>query len=580
MVMEGETAAVVTPYLTLAVQFLAVLVVPMLVFELAAKAMTAGAAWPRLDLYLPPYLSVVVSPVLGGLRSIISSSVDFLFNVYSNIAVSLTHILVSGDEKDGGSGEEGGEDDRTKSEVGEGGGSGSGSSNGRQKTVEVQAGSGYISAEAEEEAKVKAEVEDRDMAVEVAEERVALHSLEKVLKDPSRAVKVRRAAIENMMRAETCDLGGVQNERSLASLPAEGLDYSLVHGTCCENVIGFVPIPVGVVGPLTLDGRIVRVPLATTEGCLVASTCRGCKAINMSQTGGIRSVVFGSEMARAPVVRMPDIHQANTLKSWLEDGNNFAVMAEAFNSTTRFGSLHRIRVAMGGRNLYLRFSCNTGDAMGMNMVSKGVTKCLETLRRYFPTMEIISVSGNFCTDKKPSAINWIEGRGKSVSCEAVVVKDAIERVLKTNVDALIQLNHLKNFVGSSLAGSVGGNNAHASNLVTGIFIACGQDPAQNVESSTCMTLMEKTEEGDLYVSCTMPSIEVGTIGGGTHLPAQASCLNMLGIHGSCDHEPGANAEALARVVCATVLAGELSLMSALASGDLVNSHMRLNRLKK
>ena len=175
------------------------------------------------------------------------------------------------------------------------------------------------------------------------------------------------------------------------------------------------------------------------------------------------------------------------------------------------------------------------------------------------------MSGNVCTDKKPSAVNWIEGRGKSVISETVIKGSVIRKVLKTTVEEIIDLNIHKNLIGSAMAGSIGGYNAHASNIVSAIYIACGQDPAQNVESSNCITLMESINDGkDLYMTCTMPSIEVGTVGGGTHLGAQSACLDIMGVRGSNAEAPGRNAEKLARIVCASVMAGELSIMSALA----------------
>jgi len=198
------------------------------------------------------------------------------------------------------------------------------------------------------------------------------------------------------------------------------------------------------------------------------------------------------------------------------------------------------------------------------------------MQQIYEDITVLSVSGNFCIDKKPSSINWTEGRGRSVVCEAVIKQEIVHSVLKTTVDALVDLNIHKNLIGSAMAGSIGGFNAHASNLVTAVFLATGQDPAQNVESSNCITLMEKTEDGDLHVSVTMPSVEVGTVGGGTFLPAQSSCLEMLKVRGA-GPVPGENADKLARIVCATVLAGELSLMSALAAGHLMKSHLRLNR---
>lgn len=169
--------------------------------------------------------------------------------------------------------------------------------------------------------------------------------------------------------------------------------------------------------------------------------------------------------------------------------------------------------------------------------------------------------------------------GKSVVCEATITKAVVDRVLKTKVPHLVELNTSKNLVGSAMAGSIGGFNAHASNIVSAIFIATGQDPAQNVESSSCITLMEPagpTGE-DLYISCTMPSLEVGTVGGGTHLKPQAACLDLVGVKGPNEDKPGENAAKLARLVCSSVLAGELSLMSALAAGHLVRSHMEHNR---
>ena len=216
--------------------------------------------------------------------------------------------------------------------------------------------------------------------------------------------------------------------------------------------------------------------------------------------------------------------------------------------------------------------------MGMNMISKGCERALALISEKFPEIEVMSLSGNMCTDKKPSAINWIEGRGKTVVAEATIKKEVVQSVLKTTVDDLIDINLNKNLIGSIMAGSIGGYNAHAANIVTAIYIACGQDPAQNVESSTCMTLMEKNADGDLYMTVTMPSIEVGTVGGGTSLPGQAACLDIMGVKGAAPVS-GANAQQLALNVASTVMCGELSLLSALAAGHLVRAHMQHNRKK-
>jgi len=392
------------------------------------------------------------------------------------------------------------------------------------------------------------------------------HQLESLVGDASRAVRLRRAHL------------GV--ERPTDALPCDAFDapafYEQVRGANCENVVGYVPLPVGVVGPLMLDGEEFTVPLATTEGALVASTNRGARAI--AKSGGARSALMADGMTRAPVVRLPGAVDAAELKAWTEDAEAFAQIKAAFDGTSRFGRLQRLDTHVAGRNAFLRFRCTTGDAMGMNMISKGVEAAMSVVLDRFPRAQLLALSGNVCVDKKPSAMNWVEGRGKSVCVEATLPGEVVRTVLKTTVDAMVELNVAKNLIGSAVAGSIGGNNAHASNIVTAVYLATGQDAAQNVESSTCMTLLEPINAGkDLHVSCTMPSIEVGTVGGGTSLPAQAACLDLLGVRGASRANPGANASKLARIVCATVLAGELSLMGALASGHLVSSHMRLNR---
>jgi hydroxymethylglutaryl-CoA reductase (NADPH) len=343
------------------------------------------------------------------------------------------------------------------------------------------------------------------------------------------------------------------------------------------TIARYVPVPVGVVGPLLLDGHPVRVPLATTEGALVASTNRGCRAITLS--GGARSVILSNGMTRAPLVRFPSMAEAAALKAWLGVPENASKVAQAFNSTTRFGKLQSVGARVAGRNIYIRFACNCGDAMGMNMVTKGTVAALEVICEAFPNAKVVSLSGNVCSDKKPAAVNWIEGRGRSVACEVVLSKAVVEKTLKTTVQDLMDLNVNKNLVGSAMSGSLGGFNAHASNIVSALFLATGNDIAQNVESSSCITLMERDGE-NLHMSVTMPSVEVGTVGGGTTLPAQAACLDLMGCAGANRTIVGAHADQLARVVAAAVLAGELSLMAALASGDLLESHMKLNRRKE
>ncbi|EEE68986.1 hypothetical protein OsJ_27912 [Oryza sativa Japonica Group] len=409
--------------------------------------------------------------------------------------------------------------------------------------------------------------EDEEIVSSVVAGKVPSYVLETKLGDCRRAAGIRREAVRRI------------TGRQIEGLPLDGFDYASILGQCCELPVGYVQLPVGIAGPLLLDGQRFYVPMATTEGCLVASTNRGCKAI--AESGGAVSVVLRDGMTRAPVARLPTARRAAELKAFLEDSVNFNTLSMVFNRSSRFARLQGVQCAMAGRNLYMRFSCCTGDAMGMNMVSKGVQNVLDYLQDDFPDMDVISISGNFCSDKKPAAVNWIEGRGKSVVCEAVIKEDVVKKVLKTNVQSLVELNVIKNLAGSAVAGALGGFNAHASNIVTAIFIATGQDPAQNVESSHCITMLEAVNDGrDLHISVTMPSIEVGTVGGGTQLASQAACLDLLGVKGANRESPGSNARLLATVVAGGVLAGELSLLSALAAGQLVKSHMKYNRSSK
>ncbi|RDW25091.1 hydroxymethylglutaryl-coenzyme A reductase-domain-containing protein [Yarrowia lipolytica] len=410
-------------------------------------------------------------------------------------------------------------------------------------------------------------LEDHEVVKLSLEGKLPLYALEKQLGDNTRAVGIRRSIISQQSNTKTLET---------SKLPYLHYDYDRVFGACCENVIGYMPLPVGVAGPMNIDGKNYHIPMATTEGCLVASTMRGCKAINAG--GGVTTVLTQDGMTRGPCVSFPSLKRAGAAKIWLDSEEGLKSMRKAFNSTSRFARLQSLHSTLAGNLLFIRFRTTTGDAMGMNMISKGVEHSLAVMvKEYgFPDMDIVSVSGNYCTDKKPAAINWIEGRGKSVVAEATIPAHIVKSVLKSEVDALVELNISKNLIGSAMAGSVGGFNAHAANLVTAIYLATGQDPAQNVESSNCITLMSNVD-GNLLISVSMPSIEVGTIGGGTILEPQGAMLEMLGVRGPHIETPGANAQQLARIIASGVLAAELSLCSALAAGHLVQSHMTHNR---
>ena len=317
---------------------------------------------------------------------------------------------------------------------------------------------------------------DQEVQILVEKQHIPAYKLETILGNAERGVAIRRRVIES-----SASRPGV-----LENVPYLEYDYNLVLGACCENVIGYLPLPLGVAGPLLLNGRKYYVPMATTEGCLVASTNRGCRAVSLA--GGLRAKIYADGMTRGPVLHFRSAMDAAEAMEWLSISENFDLIKAAFDSTSRFARLEKIHARVAARYLYLRFSAKTGDAMGMNMLSKGTERALEELSKYVHGLEMKCLSGNFCTDKKPSSVNWIEGRGKSVVCETIVPRNIVEKVLKTTVEALVGLNTSKNLIGSAVAGSIGGNNAQAANIVAAIFIATGQVFAITTTTTTTLEI--------------------------------------------------------------------------------------------
>lgn len=335
-----------------------------------------------------------------------------------------------------------------------------------------------------------------------------------------------------------------------------------------ENMIGMTQIPLAFAGPVMIDGDHAKgpflVPLATTEGALVASVSRGMSVITAS--GGSMVKVFDDAMTRAPVFRVEGIDHSVKVIEWIYDHTQ--EIGEAVASTTSHGKLLDIETFPNGRSLHLRLSFSTGDAMGMNMAtiaSEAVCRLIEENTGAV----LVSVSGNMCTDKKPSAVNAIRGRGKYVIAEVKVPKDLAESKLHSTVQAIVETNTRKNLIGSAMAGSMG-FNAHAANMLAAIYIATGQDPAHVVDGSLCMTVCEEVD-GDLYMSVRLPAVEVGTVGGGTRLPSQSAALDMIGCRGE------GNALKFSEIVAVTVLAGELSTIGAQAAGHLGKAHSELGR---
>ena len=379
---------------------------------------------------------------------------------------------------------------------------------------------------------------------------------------PEKAALLRRQALERMTKKRFDGIGAYK------------LEYASVSGRNAENVIGSVPIPLGVAGPITIDGEYAKgdfyVPLATTEGALIAGVNRGMKALSAS--GGVKALVIKDAMARAPLFEFESIKQVSEFLKWLP--KNSGQLKRSAEETTRHGRLESIEPFVLGNNVWLRLSFKTGDAMGMNMVTIASEAVCLYIEKNFEGAKMLSVSGNMCSDKKDSYINSLLGRGKTVLAEAVVKEDVLERILRVSAEELNKINVKKNILGSSRAGS-SKLNGHAANQVAAIFAATGQDLAQVVESSSCYTWTE-LRNNDLYISVTMPSLELGTVGGGTSLRAQKEALSIMGVEGSGD-PAGSNSAKFAEIVAATVLAGELNLISIQFSRELGKAHANLGR---
>jgi len=368
-------------------------------------------------------------------------------------------------------------------------------------------------------------------------------------------VKERRRAAENYTGVSLSTIGNYGFEAEMA---AKNI----------ENMIGAVQIPLGYAGPMKINGDHAKgeflIPLATTEGALVASISRGMSVISAS--GGANAFVFSDMMTRAPVFRVNGIKHSREVMDWID--NHLDQIDAAVADTTSHGELQGMEFFPDGRSLYIRFSFSTGDAMGMNIATIASEAVCRLIEKETGAV-MISVSGNMCSDKKPAAINMIEGRGKIAIAEATIPKNIVSEKLHTTTDAIVETNYRKNLVGSSLSGTLGAN-AHAANMVAALYIATGQDPAQVVGGSMTATTCENVG-GDLYICVRMPAVEVGTVGGGTSLPCQSEALQMIGCKGD------GKAKKLAEIVASTVLAGELSTLAAQAAGQLGQAHKALGR---
>jgi hydroxymethylglutaryl-CoA reductase (NADPH) len=336
-----------------------------------------------------------------------------------------------------------------------------------------------------------------------------------------------------------------------------------------ENFTGVAQVPLGIAGPLRINGEHARgdfyIPMATTEGTLVASYNRGMRLL--TACGGVKTTVVEQFMQRSPAFMFDDALQAREFGVWVTQ--HFTGIKAAAESTTRFGKLDHIGQYAIGPLRYLRFNYTTGDAAGQNMAGKATLAACQWIEQNHPDHPKFILSGNIDTDKKHSQINTLLTRGKRVVAEIVLKDEILKPIMGVTGKELFRARQISQ-AGAFMVGSAN-NGAHAANGITALFIATGQDVANVAESHAAITYAQLLDNGDYYWSITLPSLIVASYGGGTGLPTQRECLEMLGCYGE------GKAVKLAEICAATVLAGETSLSSAVLHGDWVSSHDRMGR---
>jgi hydroxymethylglutaryl-CoA reductase (NADPH) len=333
-----------------------------------------------------------------------------------------------------------------------------------------------------------------------------------------------------------------------------------------ENFVGVAQVPIGVAGPLLVDGEHARgtfyVPLATTEGALVASYNRGMKLVYAA--GGVRATVVADVMQRAPAFGFDSAREARAFGDWVTA--SFAAIKAEADATTRAGRLHDIEQFPASRFMFLRFNYTTGDAAGQNLTGKATLSACTWIRSHYAGIRDFYLEANLATDKKSSQVNILRTRGKRVVAEATIPAELASRIIHTTPGQMFRARQVSN-----LGGLLAGVGNHSANGIAALFTATGQDIANVAESSAALVHTELLADGSYYYSITIPALIVATYGGGTGLPTQRECLELLGCYG-----PG-QVRKFAEIVAATVLCGEISLGAAVVAGEWVQAHERLGR---
>ena len=358
------------------------------------------------------------------------------------------------------------------------------------------------------------------------------------------------------------------SKADLRHVPQYSIDPAAMRGNI-ENFVGVAQVPIGLAGPIEIDGEYAKgefvVPLATTEGTLVASYNRGIKVLNLS--GGVHCTVLDDRMQRAPVFVFDDAREAREFKNWVDE--HLDEIKRAAEETSSIAKLRYIETYLAHRFAFLRFNYVTGDAAGQNMVGRATFAACSWILEQRTDVRRFYLESNLATDKKASQVNIMRTRGKRVCAEATIKREILVQHMRVEPEALFYHYNVAN-VGAFLSGA-NNNGAHSPNAITAMFIATGQDVANVSESSAAHMYAELLPSGDLYMSLTIPSLIVATYGGGTGLPTQRECLEIMDCYGK------GKVYKLAEIVAGVALAGEISLASAISSLDWVSSHEKYGR---
>lgn len=332
-----------------------------------------------------------------------------------------------------------------------------------------------------------------------------------------------------------------------------------------ENFIGSAQIPIGIVGPLKIDGQYAKgtfyVPIATTEGGLISTYQRG--AIAITKAGGAKTCVTKDENFLDPIFVLSNLGEANKFISWVSSSHQ--LLKRKVESVTNHGKLNGITPILIGRRVVLKISYFTEDAMGANMINFATDAICKFISENFPIQRYL-LRSNYSSEKKVSGSNIVSNYGKEVYVESIIPKRIVKLHLNSSSEEIGSAWH--SWALSSINSGMIGINAQIANGLSGLFIACGQDVAHVTNASVGINMLEKLENGDLYASLKLPNIIVGTVGGGTALNTQRECLEMIGCYGK------GKAKKFSEIVAATLLAGEIGICAGITTDEFLAPHVR------